>query len=291
VITPFEGLHALLGIRYDLADVRTGTSNGYNPTQAYSLLATNPEQHTGYASPRLGLVYQPVPWLGFYGSYTKAFGLANGVSNTGSAFPPQLSEGWEGGVKAELLDRRLAATLAFYDITKSNILTPAPGIPLAQVPLGLARSMGVELDVLGKLTDELSVIASYSHIDARIVADNSGSTGHSLHVYAPNSGSLFLAYDFASASELRGWRVGGGVFAASNRWGDDANTFILPGYARLDAFARYQTVIGPTRVSAQINVNNIADTRYYSGVSFFGARTGIIAGAPRAVIGSIRVEF
>ena len=147
--------------------------------------------------------------------------------------------------------------------------------------------------MLGKLTNELSFIGNYSHIDARIIGDTGSPAlvGNSLHVYAPDSGSAYLTYDFAPGSELRGWRVGGGVFAASDRWGDDQNTFILPAYARVDLFTRYQTVIGPTRVSAQINVYNIANTTYYQGVSFFGARTGIIAGAPRSVIGSLRVEF
>ena len=293
VITPFEGLHVLAGIRYDLADVRDGESNGYNPSQAYTLYGTNPEQHSAVPSPRLGLVYQPVPWLGFYGSYTRGFGLYNGINTNGAPLPAQTSVGWEGGVKAQLLNNKLNATLAFYDIYKNNVLTPMPTAtnPFALDTVG-ARSQGIGLDVLGKLTDELSVIGNYSHIDARIIEDTSGLlVGHSLHVYAPDSGSLFLTYDFAPGSELRGWRVGGGVFAASNRWGDDQNTLILPAYARFDSFVRYQTVVGPTRVSAQINVNNITDTKYYSGVSFFGARTGIIPGAPRSVIGSLRVEF
>jgi len=295
VITPFEGLHVLAGICYDLADVRDGeVSTNYSTSppsgpsigQSYALFNSNPDQHSQVPSPRLGVVYQPVPWIGFYGSYTRSFGLYNGINTNGTPFPPQISVGWEGGVKVQLLDNKLNATLAFYDITKSNVLTTAP---TATNPFAVntvdARSQGAELDVLGKLTDELSVIGNYSHIDARIIEDTSGAlVGHALHVYAPDSGSLYLTYDFAPGSELRGWRVGGGVFAASNRWGDDANTFILPAYARVDLLARYQTVIGPTRVSAQINVNNIANTKYYTGVSFFGAQTGIQAGAPRSVL-------
>ncbi|MGH6834040.1 MAG: TonB-dependent siderophore receptor [Methylocella sp.] len=303
VITPFEGLHVLLGTRYDLADVRDGfTATDFStfppiqPSfgQASANFGRNPVQHSQIPSPRFGLTYQPVPWIGFYGSHSRSFGEPNGISGTNTPFPPQKAEGWEGGVKTELLDRRLAATLAFFDITKSNVLTTTPTAanPFAMSPIGLARSQGAELDVLGKLTDELSVIASYAHIDARIIKDNSGLLGHSLHVYAPDSGSLFLTYDFAPGSELQGWRAGGGVFAASNRWGDDQNTFILPAYARLDAFARYQTVIGPTRVSAQINVYNITNTKYYSGVSFFGTpRTEIFPGAPRSIIASLRVEY
>lgn len=326
-ITLFDNLHVLLGGRYDLADARVGrdaTQFNFNedtgeltllqPTfgQAYTNFGTAPTQHNQKFSPRLGFVYQPVPWLGFYGSYTESFGAQNGLSNNNTPLPPELSVGWEGGVKAELLDRRLLATLAFFNITKSNILTPVdPLNPFSELrPIGLARSTGVELDVLGRITDELSVIASYSHINAKIVKDIAsvpdpenpeiiipGLLGNSLGSYAPDSGSLWLTYAFPAGSGLQGWTAGGGVYAASNRWGDSTNIFILPAYARLDAFAKYQFVAGGAKWSAQINLKNIANTRYYEANDVFfnnafgNERFGIFAGAPRAVTASLRVEF
>ncbi|QBR71368.1 TonB-dependent siderophore receptor [Beijerinckiaceae bacterium] len=293
-ITLFDNLHILLGARCDLADVRGG--DGDNFAQASFNFNNSLSQHTAFFSPRVGVVYQPVPWLGFYGSYTRSFGQPNGIATDGTVFPPQIAEGWEGGAKAELLDGRLNATLAFFSITKSNILTPVPTAldPTAQRPVGAILSQGAELDVLGKLTNELSVIASYSHIDATIIADNSGLLGNSPRTYAPDSGSMFLAYEFPTDSFLHGWRAGGGVFAASNRWGDDANTFILPAYARFDAFAKYQIVAAGLKWSAQINLTNIANTKYYSGADNYfnnSPRFGIFPGAPRAVTASLRVEY
>ncbi|MGH7888743.1 MAG: TonB-dependent siderophore receptor, partial [Candidatus Binatia bacterium] len=295
-ITLFDKLHVLIGGRYDLADAH---SSGGAPSFALASaqFGTRPIDHNQFFSPRLGLVFPPVPWLGFYGSDTKSFGPQNGFATSGVNFPPQIAEGWEGGVKSQLLDGGLSATLAFFDITKSNILTlvPTAADPLARRPLGLVRSQGAELDVLGKLTNELSVIASYSHLDTKVIADNGGLLGKTPSNVAANSGSLFLAYEFAPGSELHGWRAGGGVYAVGQRWGDDLNTFILPAYVRLDAFARYQTVIGPTRVSAQINVQNIANTRFYPGTdifyNFLSVRSGIFTGIPRAVTASLRVEF
>ena len=271
--------------------------------QASANFDANPDVHSQAFSPRVGVNYQPVPWLAFYGSYTKSFGANNGINSvTGQPLAPEISEGWEGGVKAELLDRRLTATLAFFDITKSNFFTPneASLDPTSGRGIGLVRSQGVELDILGKLTNEWSVIASYAHIDARVVQDLPGPgslLGNSLNSYAPDSGSLWLTYAFPTDSLLPGWTAGGGVYAASNRWGDDANTFILPAYARLDGFAKYQFVAGGAKWSAQINLKNIANTRYYeSNDTFFNnsgasARFGVFPGAPRAVTASLRVEF
>ena len=309
-----DRLRVLLGGRYDLADVRTGSdSSDYSqcgnpdctiplqPTfgQASANFNANPVQHNQAFSPRAGVVFQPVPWISFYGSYTKSFGLPNGLSANNLPLPPEIAEGWEGGVKAQLFDRRLTATLAFFSITKSNILTPIDpnNINSDLRPIGLARSQGVELDLLGKLTDDLSVIGSYSHIDAKIIKDNGGLLGNSLGSYAPDSGSLWLTYAFPASGPLTGWTTGGGVYAASNRWGTNTNTFILPAYARLDAFAKYQFNAGGARWSAQINLKNVANTRYYDSndVYFVNAygneRFGVFPGAPRAVTASLRVEF
>ncbi|SFK69446.1 TonB-dependent siderophore receptor [Methylocapsa palsarum] len=324
-ITLFDNLHILLGGRYDLADVRSGVDSTdfsnypdlIQPTfgQGYANFGKAQNIHNQAFSPRVGVNFQPVPWLSFYGSYTKSFGANNGVSALGVPLAPEIAEGWEGGVKAELLDHRLTGTLAFFNITKSNYFTPNQSSidPFAGRGIGLVRSTGVELDVLGKLTDEWSIIASYAHIDARVVNDlpsnfcppgspdtcvaSTSYVGNSLNSYAPDSGSVWLTYAVPPDALLHGWTFGGGVFAAGNRWGDDANTFILPAYARLDAMAKYQFNAGGARWTAQINLKNIANATYYEGNDAFfnntgaAARFGVFPGAPRAVTASLRVEF
>ncbi len=290
----------MIGGRYDLADVRSGSSNNFSGSGTFAEASWNFDhnqlQHNQFLSPRFGVNYQLAPWLAFYGSYTKSFGAANGISDNNLPLPPEIAEGWEGGVKTELLDKRLTTTLAFFTITKSNILTPED--PTNQYsplrPIGQVRSQGVELDALGKLTDELSVIASYSHIDEKVIKDNGGLLGLTPASVAPNSGSLFLAYEFTPDNILRGWRAGGGIYAVGQRWGDDEDTFVLPAYGRLDAFASYKATFGPMRWTGQINVQNIANTKYYTGTDFFfnnAPRFGIHTGAPRAITVSLKVEY
>ncbi len=156
----------------------------------------------------------------------------------------------------------MTATLAFFDITKSSILTPAPTAtnPFALRPIGVVRSQGAEFDALGKLTNELSVIASYAHIDEKVIADNGGLLGLTPMSVAPNSGSLFLAYEFSPGSFLHGWRAGGGVYAASNRWGDDQDTLYS---ARLRPPRRVRQLQSHIRPHALDGANQCAEHRQH----------------------------
>lgn len=82
--------------------------------------------------------------------------------------------------------------------------------------------------------------------------------------------------------------LGAGAYAVGRVEGDAANTFQLPGYVRLDAFAAYTWELGPSRVTAQINVDNVLDKRYFASSS---NDADILPGEPLTVLGSIRMEF
>ena len=66
------------------------------------------------------------------------------------------------------------------------------------------------------------------------------------------------------------------------------NDFTAPSYARVDLLAAYTWQIGPTRLTTQLNVENLLDKRYFDNVS---DRTQILPGAPLTFIGSLRLEF
>jgi outer membrane receptor protein involved in Fe transport len=53
-----------------------------------------------------------------------------------------------------------------------------------------------------------------------------------------NTAGVWTRYDFQQGP-WRGLSLGAGVFAVGEREGDDANTFQLPGYARVDLLAAY----------------------------------------------------
>ena len=59
---------------------------------------------------------------------------------------------------------------------------------------GKVRSRGVEVDLAGSLTDNLSVIASYGYTDAKVLEDPDYA-GKPLPNVPKHTGSLFLTYD------------------------------------------------------------------------------------------------
>jgi iron complex outermembrane receptor protein len=312
-----DRVHVLLGVRYDVADVTSagvftfgGDTSASKAGATAQRLASPSRTDTGW-SPRFGLVYDLTPEVSVYGSFTRSFGANN--STTGQAFPPQRGTQWEVGVKTQILPE-LTATLAFFQLTKSNLTTLnyATLDPSDTNLAGLQRSRGIELDILGRVTERLTVSANYAHIDAKVISDNPmnrlnpyglvdpaifGAQGGLLGAHLDNvprhSGKIFATYDFGD--DGLGWRVGGGVTAAASAWGDIQNTFVIPAWARLDAFASYTTLFEGHRVTAQLNLNNITNARYFYGADILFnvpmPRLSAYPAQPFTVVGKLAFEW
>jgi len=293
-ITLWKTLHLLVGGRYDWAEVARGTAGNFDQASANVDGVTRKDSRF---NPRVGLLYDLTPWLAMYGNYVTSFGANNGVSSNNQPFPPQTGKQQEVGFKADLFEHRLNATLAFYHLTRNNLVTPdlASGDPLARLVVGEQRSQGVEFDMTGRVTNALSVIGSYAYTDTKVTKDNSGLQDKRLPGVPLHGGSLWLKYDFAELSgPAKGVSVGFGAYVSGSRHGDIQNTFTLPGYVRLDGFAAYRWTIGPTRATAQVTVRNLLNHEYYENAdlnSNVAPRMGVYPGAPMTVFGSLRLEY
>jgi iron complex outermembrane receptor protein len=260
-ITLWDKLHILGGGRYDWAET------GFSYTTSFDLSkATLPSRKDEGFSPRVGILYQPIKELGIYGNWTTSFSANNAPAADGSTFSPQRGEQFEAGIKTQLFNDRLLATLAYYHITKDNILVP--NLSTANIYDRVAnkqRSQGIELDVTGQVNDNLSLIASYAFTDAKVVVDHNGGTaGNKMPNVPEHSGSLWLKYDHKGYQAQEGLSFGLGGVAAGVRQGDFANSFQLPGYVRMDAFAAYKMKVGATKVTTQLNIRNLLDKNYGS---------------------------
>ena len=271
-----ENLHILLGGRFDLVD----------QTDENKLTGETFEQQDTAFSPRLGIVYQPIREVSLYANYSRSFLPSEGASDVnsdGSPFQPTKGEQFEVGIKTELLDGRLSATLAAYQIEKQNITTRDPNNPALRIQVGEQRSRGIEFDVLGRILPGLNLIASYSFIDAEITKDNSGFEGNRPSSVPTHQGSLWTTYELQSGS-LRGFGLGAGVVFTGDRQGDLANSFELPGYTRVDAALFYRR--DNWRVG--VNFKNLFNRDY---VESAFSRNAVFPGAPFTVIGTFAITF
>lgn len=281
-ITFFDKLHLLLGARYD--SVTTG--GRFTPTSLAAAKDGRVAMHDDAFSPRLGLLYQLQDWLSIYGNYTTSFSANNGISASGAKFDPQRGKQYEIGLKAETADKRFSSTLAFFHITKSNLLTDDPNQadPNFQILAGKVRSKGIELDLAGQITDQLHLLATYAYTQANYIEDFKGLRGNRLENVPKHQASLWGTWQFDEA-----FKAGLGVVVVGNRFGNQSNTFVMPGYARVDAMASYTQKIGHDRLTAQLNINNLLDKQYYANSD--GSSQGAFPGAPISVFGSLKYEF
>lgn len=293
-ITVGKSLHLLLGGRYDWAEVGRGRGGNFDAAETNIDAVTRKDSRF---NPRFGALYDLTPWLSVYGNYVTSFGANNGVSTTNQPFPPQTGKQKEVGLKADLFEHRLNATVAFFHLTRENLLTPdlSSSDPLARIVVGEQRSRGIEVDTTGRVTNALSLIGSYAYTDTRVTKDNSGLENRRLPSVPLHGGSLWMKYDFHEyRGPVNGLSLGFGAYVAGSRHGDIQNTFTLPGYVRLDGFAAYRWTIGPTRAIAQVTVRNLLNQQYYEGAdqgSNVAPRNGVYPGAPMMVFGSLRLEY
>ncbi len=122
---------------------------------------------------------------------------------------------------------------------------------------------------------------SYGYTEALVTKDYTFK-GTFLADVPRHGGSVWARYMFSK--NVNG---GLGVFAQSFRQGDQPNSFILPGYGRMDAMLSYSFIMSGIRATMQANCNNRLDKRYFSGSHQF-VQDWIQPGARRTVLLSVR---
>lgn len=260
----------LAGVRFDQFEVET-TNQIRNLSE---------KQDSNTTSPRLGVVYSPWQDHSFYASWSKTFspvgggliGITPGAPGNANDTGPELSRQKEIGVKSDWLDDRLTTTLAVYELELYNRRTRDANNPELIQLSGLQRSRGIELTATGNIVGNWYVRGGIGIQDAIIVEDNNGQEGNRINDVAKRNGSLFITWK----PEL-GWYAETGLTLVGERYADNQNTTVLPGYGRWDALAGFRTRDWDVRAA----LNNIADKTYYASAT---SAAQIQVGDPRSLV-------
>ncbi len=273
-----ESLQLRLGARFD--DYRQTLLN-----RANNQTSSQKETRT---SPQLGVVLRATDVLSLYATYGGNFRPLSGTDAQGKGFEPNQSTSSEAGAKFSL--GGIDATVAVFQVKQKNILVAADASAATQLAIGKARSQGLELDLQGEITKDLSLWASYAYVDAMtsntFKDPNFGvavPAGSRLLNVPKHTLSLQLVKSTVVAG--RGLRFGGGLLHVGERSGEFTTNFKLPAYTVARAFAAYELTRSTT---LRLDVDNLFNETYYT--NSFSA-LWVQPGTPRSVRASAAFKF
>ena len=245
-----ERLRGLIGVRIER----------FEQTIDNRVNGARSQQNHDAITQRVGLLYQLTPAVALFANTSTSFKPNNGLDRNDRAFDPEQGIGYEAGLKLDLLDDRLSATLAAFHLTKENVLTADPVDASFQAAAGEARSQGFDLQVSGQLSDALRLIGAFAFINAEVTdGDQALPAGSRLLGVAQQSGSLLGVYEFQDGW-LRGSDIGAAFNYVGDRSGQAGSDFSLPAYHTVDLLAHY--AFSP-RIKVGANLNNLLDEKYY----------------------------
>ncbi len=182
------------------------------------------------------------------------------ASSSNQSLPSRRSAQAELGWKAQSNGGRLDSDLAIYWLDQSNMISSDLSTPsnfdfnLA----GEARSQGVEASLNGHLTERLNISASYAYTQAKY-RYNAVYGGKQVPNVARHALTLWGQYAWDDH-----WKTGASVSGQSRRFADEANTTVLPGYARVDLVQAWSAQLEDGQsVELQLALRNLFDKAYY----------------------------
>lgn len=136
------------------------------------LAGATTEQDDNKFTGRAGLIYLADNGLAPYFSYSTSFLPIGGANLAGEQFEPETGQQYEVGVKYRPPGFNSLITLAAFDLTRQNVVTPSLVDPLDRVQTGEVRSRGVEMEALASLYFGLDLSFAYTYLDAEVTQSN-----------------------------------------------------------------------------------------------------------------------
>lgn len=214
------------------------------------------DQTENEISPYAGLTYQVLDQLMLYASYSDIYQPQDQYDITGQYLVASKGLNYEVGAKAELLDKRVLATVALFKAEQEDLATFAGMSDGGQYYYeGVdVNSKGVELEVIGRLSEYVDLVLGYTSLQLE------GAQGEDIYEWVPRrTANVSLSAQLPSFTAVS--------FGINGRWQSDiakldeyTNVIIRQdSYATLNAFARWNVT---DQLHVRANVRNITDEKY-----------------------------
>jgi catecholate siderophore receptor len=228
---------------------------------------------------RVGLNYKPIEAISIYAAYGNSktpsksavngactIAGVNGATVSSCSVNPETAVNYEVGIKAELGEGVLL-TAALFRNERSNykVNSVDPTVPDQQLD-GKSRVNGIALGANGRITPSWTVTANYTYLDSKVL--RSVATGAAIDPVAGNpltntpkhSGSFFTNYTLPFGLVLGYGLNYQGKFYMNN---SGAVLYQVKDYLIQNASLSYKI---SEALSAQVNVKNLTDKKYFTGV-------------------------
>lgn len=246
---------------------------------------------------KLGAVYKVDDIVSLYANYALSqqppggsnFQLSSSASSADNpSLDPQKARTIEVGTKWAFLDDALAFNVALFKTEVSNeINTQVLDDAGNPTQTGKKSVQGIEVSTVGRITDNWSVSAGYSHLDTEVdEGANVAADGTRNLTYTPgDTFTSWTSYAFPS-----GLTIGGGVrYAGQMHRGTDGavgTPAFTKSYTVYDAVASYAI---NEHLVLRLNAYNLFDKQYVAAINKSGYR--YTPGAPRTVLFSADFRF
>ncbi|KFZ37202.1 hypothetical protein HR45_12400 [Shewanella mangrovi] len=227
-----------------------------------------------------GIVYDLTEHLSLYTSIAKTFRAQTEFDEDHQRLAPTSGKTLEGGIKGEFFNGALNTTAAIFKNEYQNLAETAGRNAQGQsYSRGVdLKSTGFELEISGKLSDELKMMLGYTQLD---IEDQQGDD---IRPYIPErSLKGMLIYQPEWAPELS--------LGTNFRWQSSVYTDVSSeirinqgAYAIYGVFAKYQIL---DNLELGLNVSNLGDKTYYNSLRV----TQAFYGAPRDYTATITYRF
>ncbi|WP_255577344.1 TonB-dependent siderophore receptor [Elizabethkingia sp. JS20170427COW] len=197
-------------------------------------------------SPKFGLVYEAVKdQVSFFTNYVNGFKNVAPTrdpndlqGNTFIEYKPEQGNQTEVGVKLDLFNKKLLATVSYYNIGIKNRLMPDPsGIAGLYIQDGNIKSQGLEVDLVANPVRGLNIVAGYgyndNHYDDRSVNNGKRAAWTPRHV-----ANLWTSYKILDG-KFEGLGFGAGFNYVDKTYINITNHFLAPAYTTVGATAFY----------------------------------------------------
>jgi len=302
-------LELSIGVRYEKNRgwYRPDTIAGQTANSAgTTTLGTKVWNDDNLFSYRFGLNYKPIEAVSLYIAYGNSktpsksavngsctIAGVNGATVSSCDVKPETAVNYEAGVKAQIGDGILL-TAAVFRNERSNYKVNSidPSVPDQQLD-GKSRVNGVSLGANGRITKAWTISANYTYLDSKVLqsvatgAPTDPVAGNPLTNTPAHSGSLFTTYTLPFGLQIGYGFNYQGKFYMNN---SGAVLYQVNDYLIHNAFLGYAV---NKRVSLQINVKNLTDELYFTGVRN-GATTNVQwarVGEGRSATASLTVKL